>query len=183
MLTSKQQRFVEEYPTDCNPEAAAIRAGFSKASARQTGQRLMRLPAVQAALLQYEMEQQQSHAVTRERVLQELAGMAFANGSDFCRIEDGVVLTADVAALPAEKRAAIQTIREGKNGPEIVAYDKLKALELLGKHLGLFDGTQQCREREGTNLLDAIRAAAGSSLSMADVPEAQRVGKEDSFAV
>ena len=33
---------------------------------------------------------------------------------------------------------AISGIKQGKNGIELSTYDKVKALELLGKHLGIF---------------------------------------------
>lgn len=159
MLTQKQQRFVEEYVSDCDAQNAAIRAGFSPQSARQAGKRLLRQPEIQAALLRRQAEIRERTAISKERVLRELAGMAFANGADFVQVVDGKTVPIDPAALPEEKRAAILNVREGKSSPEIVTYDKLKALELLGKHLGLFDGS--CREggQERSNLLDAIRQA------------------------
>ena len=33
---------------------------------------------------------------------------------------------------------AISGIKQGKNGIELTTYDKVKALELLGRHLGMF---------------------------------------------
>lgn len=157
MLTTKQQRFVEEYARDQNAEEAAKRAGFSPQGARRAGQRLLSLPHIQQALAQQRQEAVPTEGITRERVLQELASMAFSNGTDFVHIEDGERRVLDTAALSSEKRAAILAIRDSKTGPEVVAYDKLKALELLGKQLGMFDASKAVANQPDCNLLDAIR--------------------------
>lgn len=99
--------------------------------------------------------------VTAEQVLQELANVAFANGSDFAQIiefereepifdEEGNVVrqekryykAVDVTAtkqLEESKRAAIAGIKQTQFGIEVKTHDKMKALELLGKHLKLFE--------------------------------------------
>lgn len=52
--------------------------------------------------------------------------------------KDGKVCIEDIDALPQEKRAAIAGIKENQWGTEIKICDRLRALELLGKHLGMF---------------------------------------------
>ena len=101
--------------------------------------------------------------VTQDDVIQELAAIAFANGSDYAKVVTKPVMiqTSEgdyVPALDSEgnqmyyqaveieeteeltKRQikAISGIKQGKNGIELTTYDKVKALELLGKHLGIF---------------------------------------------
>jgi Terminase small subunit len=49
-LTTKQRRFVEEYCIDWNATQAAIRAGYSKDSARTSGGRNMHNDVIRAAL-------------------------------------------------------------------------------------------------------------------------------------
>ena len=45
-LTAKQQRFCDEYLIDLNATQAAIRAGYSEASARQMGTQNMSKPSI-----------------------------------------------------------------------------------------------------------------------------------------
>ena len=49
-ISSKQKRFVIEYCKDWNATAAAKRAGYPAASAHNAGHRLLRRPAVRAAI-------------------------------------------------------------------------------------------------------------------------------------
>lgn len=49
-LTPKQQRFVDEYLLDLNATQAAIRAGYSRRSARQIGAENMSKPAISGAI-------------------------------------------------------------------------------------------------------------------------------------
>jgi phage terminase small subunit len=49
-LTPKQQRFVDEYLTDCNATQAAIRAGYSRRTAYAIGSENMSKPEIRAAL-------------------------------------------------------------------------------------------------------------------------------------
>lgn len=49
-MTPKQQRFVEEYLIDLNATQAAIRAGYSAATAKQQGARLLTNVDVRAAV-------------------------------------------------------------------------------------------------------------------------------------
>ena len=92
--------------------------------------------------------------VTKERVVRELAAIAFANAADYLQVADGELTVGD---LPAGKRcAAIQSVEKTSSGLRVKFYDKLKALELLGKSVGLFEGIA---DEEQNNLLAAILAA------------------------
>ena len=71
-------------------------------------------------------------------VLQELAAIAFANATDFAQIVNGRVHLTNTADLSDAQIKAIAGIKEGKNGIELKLNDKEKALELLGRHLGMF---------------------------------------------
>ena len=44
--------------------------------------------------------------------------------------------------IPIEKRKAISNIKQTKHGISVESYDKVKALELLGKYIGLFNDKQ-----------------------------------------
>ena len=51
--------------------------------------------------------------------------------------------------------------------------NKLKALELLGKHLGMFDGKGGDGQEKGNNLLDAVKRSAEEDVDTDDLPEVQ----------
>src|SRR5690606_29501198 len=84
--------------------------------------------------------------ITADRVLAELAKSAFADGSDFASLvtretEDGPVTDVvfyDTDTLPKDKKAAISAIKKTKYGIAVETYDKIKALELIGRHLAMF---------------------------------------------
>ncbi len=113
-LTPKREKFVQEYLVDLNAAQAAIRAGYSAKTARSIGQRLLTNVDIQSAIERRRLELREATQVTQERVVQELALVAF------CRS----------GTLPEE---------DGQDGGmEVKTSDKVRALESLGKHLGLF---------------------------------------------
>lgn len=138
-MTKKQKRFVEEYLIDLNATQAAIRAGYSPDTAKSIGSENLTKPDIQARIAKAMAERSKRTGVNADRVVTELAKIAFVNASD--------VIDADTATLrpdaTPEDTAAIQSVKVktfGEDGleREIKMADKLKALELLGKHLGMF---------------------------------------------
>ena len=108
-MTRKQEVFVQEYLVDLNAAAAARRAGFAPKHASSYGAKLMGRPEIRAevaAAMERRAKQTQRRAA---QVLEELAGIAFAEASD-------------------------------ESGAKLKVAGKLRALELLGKHWGLFEG-------------------------------------------
>jgi len=161
-LTDKQKRFCEEYLIDLNATQAAIRAGYSPKTAEQTASRLLRNVKVQEYIAKRQKELSRSTEITQERVIKELALIAFSNNADYAHVvekkmqveaggalvdvldKDGnpvmyrtvePVLTEE---LTEEQKRALAVIKKGRDGLEVKSCDKVKALELLGKHLGIF---------------------------------------------
>ena len=138
-MTKKQKRFIEEYLIDLNATQAAIRAGYSSDTAYSIGNENMKKPEIKACIDKAMAERSRRTGVNADRVLMELAKVAFVNASD---VIDADTATVKADALP-EDTAAIQSVKVktfGEDGleREIKMADKLKALELLGKHLGMF---------------------------------------------
>ena len=138
-MTQKQKRFIEEYLIDLNATQAAIRAGYSPDTAQQTGSENLSKPVIRAQIDRAMAERSKRTGVNAERVVQELAKIAFVNAAE---VIDPKTATVKEDALP-EDTAAIQSVKVktlGEDGleREIKMADKLKALELLGKHLGMF---------------------------------------------
>lgn len=147
-LTEKQKRFVQEYIKDLNATAAAKRAGYSEKTAYSMGQRLLKNVEVQTAIQKGIEKRQARTEITQDRVLQELAAIAFANGIDYAQIVSGTATLYDTEKLTDRQKAAIISIKQTKDGVEIKLGSKLKALELLGKHLGMFSGEHEALEDE-----------------------------------
>ena len=147
MITDKQRAFVDEYLIDLNATRAykAIYKSCKKdETARVNGSRLLTNANVAAYLAQRQRDIQRRTEVTQDKVVQELAAIAFADIADYVQVKDHgglpmveIVPTEDI---PADKRAAIASIKQGNNGIELKLHNKLDALDKLGRHLGMFKG-------------------------------------------
>ena len=161
-LTEKQKRFCEEYLIDLNATQAAIRAGYSEKTAEQTASRMLSFVKVQEHLNKLREQQSRRTEITADMVLKELAAIAFSDRTELAQIdENGLVVLTPTAKLTTEARKAIAGIKEGKFGTEISSYDKVRALELLGKHLGIFDKRDD--DNDTLTKLDAVLAKIGGS--------------------
>ncbi|WMJ85483.1 terminase small subunit [Anaerocolumna sp. MB42-C2] len=161
-LTDKQKLFADEYLIDLNA-TRAYKAVYKNCkndeSAAAAGARMLRNVKVAEYIDQRMKDREKRTEVTQDKVLNELAAIAFAKGSDFAQVveepiilhgryvmdpDTGKIRTEDVVRitptdkLPEDKQKAISGIKQGKNGIEISTCDKVKALELLGRHLGMF---------------------------------------------
>ncbi len=167
-MTKKQKRFIEEYLIDLNATQAAIRAGYSPDTAKSIGSENLTKPDIKAQIAKAMAERSRRTGVNADRVVMELAKIAFVNAND---VIDTETATLRPDALP-EDTAAIQSVKVktfGEDGleREIKMADKLKALELLGKHLGMFrdklevSGTLETEKTKLDDLLQQMRGGDG----------------------
>ena len=164
-MTKKQKRFVEEYLIDLNATQAAIRAGYSPDTAKSIGSENLTKPDIQARIAKAMAERSRRTGVNADRVVMELAKIAFVNAGDVIDAETATVkpdaARDDTAAIQSVK---VKTFGEDGLEREIKMADKLKALELLGKHLGMFKDKLELSgtlETEKTKLDDLIRQMRG----------------------
>lgn len=161
-LRDKQERFVQEYLVDLNQTQAAIRAGFSPKSAREQGSVLMSNPNVRARVQELMAERSRRTGVNQDRVVRELARIAFVNALDVVDPDKGElkpgVSDEDAAAISALRVKRIPTDVGDGVEREIRFWDKNKALELLGKHLGMFTD-RMAIEVTGVKIVDDIDSA------------------------
>ena len=123
-----------------NGTQAAIRAGYSKATAKEIAAQNLSKLNIQEKISELMAARSKRTEITADMVLNELAAIAFADRTEIAKISaKGYVKFTPTDELPQEVKKIILGIKEGKHGIEVTTADKIKALELLGKHLGLFD--------------------------------------------
>ena len=145
-MTEKQKIFANEYLIDLNA-TRAYRAAYPSVKKDETAAaaatRLLKNVNVQKYIQERMHERQQRTEVTQDMVVNELAAIAFARATDYIEIHsNGVCSTVVIKPttdLSDQQIRAIAGIKEGANGIEIKLNDKEKALELLGRHLGMWN--------------------------------------------
>ena len=145
-MTKKQKIFADEYLIDLNA-TRAYRVAYPSVKKDETAAaaaaRMLRNVKVQEYISERMQERQQRTEVTQDMVVKELAAIAFARATDYVEIRsNGVCSTVVIKPttdLSDQQIRAIAGIKEGTNGIEIKLNDKEKALELLGRHLGMWN--------------------------------------------
>ena len=141
-MTERQKRFADEYLIDLNA-TRAYKAAYPSVkkdeAARVNGCRMLTNANIQAYIAERQRDRQERTEITQDMVVRELAAVAFADVTEIVEIDDrGIVCIKPTADLTEDQRRAIAGIKETKFGTEIKMNDKLAALELLGRHLGMF---------------------------------------------
>ena len=147
-LTPKQARFVQEYLVDLNATQAAIRAGYSRKTASWIGPQLLGKTHVAQEIEKGSLKRQARTEVTQDMVIRELARIAFSDVRKLYREDGSMKNLSELDDDTAATLAGIETLEEfmGAGGDRCLIghtkkgrlWDKGRALELLGKHLGMF---------------------------------------------
>jgi phage terminase small subunit len=142
-LSKKAQAFVREYLIDENAAGAARRAGYSKHSNRNIGWENLTKPDI-AAAVSAGLDMLAARAeITAEKVLREIAAVAFASASHFVEAKDGTLVVeegAEAYGAALQVRHRCMKKDDGTFETETVyqQQNKLKALQMLAKKLKLF---------------------------------------------
>lgn len=161
-LTPKQKAFCEEYLIDLNATQAAIRAGYKSSTAKEIGCENLTKPNIRMYIDKAIAERSRRTGINQDRVIRELARIAFVNANDVIDIDEATLKQGatedDTAAIASVKVKTIPTKDGEGTEREIKLTDKLKALELLGKHLGMFKDKLEVSGalETGTSKLDSI---------------------------
>ena len=144
-LTPKQQRFVEEYLVDLNAAQAAIRAGYSRNSARQIGDENLSKPVIAAAVAEAKRERSEATKIDAEWVLRQ--------------------------AVELHRRCMqeIRPVRNPKTGKQLYDDDgnalfafnaaaANRSLELVGKHVDIGAFKERLEFSGGLSLVERIQA-------------------------
>lgn len=141
-LTEKQQRFIDEYLIDLNATQSAIRAGYSVKTANEQGARLLAKVSVQTEISKKMAERSRRTGVNQDRVVLELAKLAFVKMTDIVDCQGEIKAEAkedDLACIESVKYKKSESETGSSVEREVKISPKLKALELLGKHLGMWN--------------------------------------------
>ena len=118
-MTDKQKRFCDEYLIDCNATQAAIRAGYSPKTAKQTGCENLAKPDLKAYIDECLEEMHNEKTADAQEVLEYLTSVMRGEHKE------------QVLKLVGE---GVQTISD----IDVGAKDRIKAAELIGKRYGMF---------------------------------------------
>lgn len=166
-LTDKQQRFVDEYLIDLNATQAAIRAGYSVRTANEQGAQNLAKLSIQDAISKKMAARSRRTGVNAERVVLELAKVAFAKMTDIVDSNGRIKEDAspdDLACIESIKYKESDNEYGGSVEREVKIASKLKALELLGKHLGMWSDKFNVTVEKSEKLDDIISQLGGEGL-------------------
>jgi phage terminase small subunit len=152
-LTAMQELFCKEYLVDLNFTAAAIRAGFSKRSAAQLGWQQMEKPQVKARVKELMDKRSNEVEINAEWVLRRLSYIADVDLKD-AYDKDGQLLR--LSEMPENLRRAVSSLDVYENfldGVEVGEtkklrmFDKVRALEQIGRHLGMWNDSLNLNDK------------------------------------
>ena len=192
-MTDAQKRFCDEYLIDLNA-TRAYKVAYPRCrkdeTANAASSRMLRNVKVQEYISEKQKEIEKRTEVTQDMVIKELAAIAFSKASDYAKLkkmkrnvpifdgEDivdykeeeytGIEFT-PTDELTEEQKKALSGIKEGKFGIQVDSCDKVKALELLGRHLGIFNDKIDVNVKEKEEKKNAISDILNQMQSADDV--------------
>lgn len=189
-LTSEQQRlFVKHYIATLNASQAAILSGYTKSNARYQGSKLLAKDNIRQHIHFHLERNHKKLNVSTDRVLREVAGVAFSRMTDFIERDSPEEVDRQIEALEVDDFSSITEYKREvqkimgalrvkpleEMGDSICAIDelefqsngitniktkgKLKALELLGKHVGIWNYEPETKGRDRNAYSERLRQA------------------------
>jgi len=141
-ISDQEERFAQEYASNGGlAQQAALAAGYAKSTASKCTQRLV--GNCRARIRELQAETAQRLGVTRERVIEEVAAIAFSRLEHVLDLSPTGVTPRGWEDMPPAERAAVaeasQTVTESGGTIRVKMHDKLGALDKLARTLGLYD--------------------------------------------
>lgn len=172
-LNNKQSRFVDEYLVDLNATQAAIRAGYSKKTAKSQGQRLLTNVDIKSAIAEAQEERGERTQITADRVVKELARIglsdlreAFTESGHLRHPKDWTEdLAAAISSVEVVTRLTGEEDEDGNKAVEHIhklkLWDKVSALEKIAKHFGMFIERHEHTGKDGGPLQAVVNVTIG----------------------
>lgn len=168
-LTPKQERFVQEYLIDLNATQAAIRAGYSAKTAEKIGSENIRKPEIAAAIDAAKCKREEATQIDANWVLKRLAAEAEADIADLY-YDDGAIKPMSewpkiwrqglVAGIKHQELRDDDGNRTGEHIIDIKISDRIRRLELIGKHIRVNAFQEQVAVSGLDTLADRLARAA-----------------------
>lgn len=180
-MTDAQKRFCDEYLIDLNA-TRAYKVAYPNCkkddTARANSSRLLTKANIQEYISKKQKQIEKRTEVTQDMVIKELSAIAFSKASDYAKLkkmkrntpifdEEGTIVNykeeeyigiefTPTDELSEEQKKALSGIKQGKFGIEVNSCDKVRALELLGRHLGIFNDKLDVSLKEKEEKKNAI---------------------------
>lgn len=142
-ITEKQKVFINEYLRDFNGTQAAIRAGYSPKTARQTAYENLTKPYIRQEVSKELERIYDEFKNDQDKIIRELAVVAFSKISDYLTILDEEITIKNSDEVPSEIIGAISeiSIADTKDGKRksIKLHNKIEALKMLVQYHRLFE--------------------------------------------
>lgn len=181
-MTKAQQVFCDEYLIDLNATRAykvAYPSCKKEDSARKAGSRLLTIVDIQSYISSKMQEREKRTEVTQDMVIQELAKIAFLDISKLYDKNGKLKNIQDIDKDTVRAISSLKTLEEydgyGEDREKIgdtqkvKLLDKTKALELLGRHLGIFNDKLDVNIKEKEEKKNAISDILNQMKSVDDV--------------
>lgn len=145
-LTRKELAFCEEYVKDYNGTQAAIRAGYKESNAASQASRLLKKAEILEQIKNNQKELVEKSCLTEDKIISKLES----------------VLDRCTTAIPVMEWNYEEHDYVPTGEYQFDSKGALKAIELLGKHLGMFDKNNSSRsESKDDGFMQALEAKAG----------------------
>lgn len=163
-LTAKQQRFVEEYLVDLNATQAAIRAGYSAATAQEQSSRLLSNVMVSDAVTALKAKRSERTRIDADWLLTRLADEVEADLSDLMDDDGRLKPVHEWPAIWRKGLVAgieVEDLWEGRGEArehvgrlhKVKLSDRVKRLELIGKHIDVQAFKEKVEHSGGVSLV------------------------------
>lgn len=160
-LNDKQEMFCKEYLIDLNATQSAIRAGYSHKTAGAIAEKLLKKAEIQKRIDELKIKRADKVEVSSENVLRELIKIANADPRDVFNDDGSVKLPKEwpdaiafcVSSIEVEELFELQPKESGRGMEKVQVgwtkkvkfWDKTKCLDMLARHLKLFEGDDKNR--------------------------------------
>jgi phage terminase small subunit len=154
-LTPAQESFCHEYVRTHKGKSAAIAAGFSIKTATAQASQLLKIERIQYRINQLEAARRNAFRANRDEWLAEVSKIAYADVKDVIESVDATgIKLKPLKDIDGTLIAGFSTKSNGMGGAfvDVKAHDKMKALELLGKHLGALSPNDDDTEKPSANI-------------------------------
>ena len=181
-MTDAQKRFCDEYLTDLNA-TRAYKVAYLRCKKDETanvnGSKLLRNAKVQEYISEKMKEREKRTEITQDMVIKELAKIAFLDIRKRYTENGQLKNIADMDSETAGAISSLETLEEYEgygddrekigDTQKVKLLDKTKALELLGRHLGIFNDKIDVNVKEKEEKKNAISDILNQMQSADDV--------------